>query len=79
MYVINILQPWHEKYISKLLEKLENDLYHLFSCSADVIIERSDTRETYKIYGLLLSACNLRELKPPQHVVEKVSLLSLCK
>lgn len=77
MYVINILQPWHEKYVSKLLEKLENDLHRLLSCSSDVIIERSDTREIYKIYGLLLSACNLRESKPLD-VVEKVRLLSLC-
>ena len=44
-------------------------------CSSDVMIEGSDTRETYKIYGLLLSACNLRELKTPQRVVEKVRLL----
>ena len=44
-------------------------------CSSDVMIEGSDTRETYKIYGLLLSACNLRELKTPQRVVGKVRLL----
>ena len=77
MDVINILQPWHEKYVSKLLEKLKNDLRHLLSCSSDVIIERSDARETYKIYGLLLSACKLRESKPPD-AVEKVRLVSLC-
>lgn len=52
---------WLEHYILKLLEQLKKHLTDILSCTSDKVINgRDDDTERYGIYGLLLSACDLK-------------------
>ena len=67
------LQKWHEEIVKGLLDQLEHNFLHgLLDCSSDVVIDGgADTREKYKIYGLLLSACSMGKANPAAEGVAK--------
>ena len=56
-------------YVEKVLGHLHFDLHTLLHCSLEEPGNESTTKEAYKVYGLLLSAC------PLKYVVEKVCAL----
>ncbi|XP_019851009.1 PREDICTED: uncharacterized protein LOC109581387 isoform X2 [Amphimedon queenslandica] len=61
------------KMILKLIEAFIHDLENILICTTEEYIDGgSDTREKYKIYGLVLSACGLKKSKPPESLQQKV-------
>lgn len=52
-----------------MLEHLHLDLHNLLHCSLEEPGNECNTKEAYKVYGLLLSACPLKS------VIEKVCAL----
>ena len=68
--ILNYVQGLHEIFIKLMIIKLKHDLScHLLKCSSNnESNEKDDTRELYKVYGLLLSACNFKE-KPKNEII----------
>ena len=61
-----------------VLRYIKLNLDHLLECSSKEVIDDArsfDIKEAYKVYGLLLSACKLKQRKPEDAIVEKVSRL----
>lgn len=59
------MQKWLETYVTKLLDQLHLDLHDILNCTSDqVTIGGNDTSVMYQIYGLLLSACDLKRKAP---------------
>ena len=64
---------FHKDLIKKILECFKKDLEIILQCSStEVVNEIRDTRGTYQVYGLLLSACSLRKEKPNPGLADKV-------
>lgn len=60
-----------------VLSHIKPYLSHLLICSSMEVIDDArsfDIKESYKVYGLLLSACKLKQRKPEDAIVEKVSV-----
>lgn len=56
-----------------MLDSLRRNLNDLLICSSDKIItDNDDTREIYKVYGLLLSGCDLQKKRPTSARVDEV-------
>lgn len=67
-------QKHHDFIVSKLIEHFEFDLHKVFECTSEEPISGgADTRDTYKLFGLLLSASNLKTAMPTDNVAMKVN------
>ncbi|XP_019858059.1 PREDICTED: uncharacterized protein LOC109586321 [Amphimedon queenslandica] len=66
----------YEIIVEKILYQLEEDLKKSLECSStEMAIERADTKETYQVYGLLLSACDFRIRGPQKEIFSEVLTL----
>ncbi|XP_019860313.1 PREDICTED: uncharacterized protein LOC109588611 isoform X2 [Amphimedon queenslandica] len=61
------IKEFYDTIIGIILYQLEEDLKENLKCSStETAMEVGDTRETYCVYGLLLSACELRNRNGPK-------------
>ncbi|XP_019860808.1 PREDICTED: uncharacterized protein LOC109589134 isoform X1 [Amphimedon queenslandica] len=64
------LKEIYPQYVKIVLNYIRSELYQILKCqAAEVPEEKADTRETYKVYGLLLSACALKKRDPVEPAV----------
>lgn len=62
------LQAVYTEFIKILATSLEHHLMHLLNYQPENN-SNDDARQKYRVYGLLLSACSLRENEPPDTTV----------
>lgn len=62
---------FHKEVVIRVLHCLEKDLKNNLKC---LFIEGTDAnmKETYQVYGLLLSACTLKKREPNTKVIDTV-------
>lgn len=64
----------HQKFVKGIIKCLCNDVEMLLKCSHGNDARALDTRDAYRVYGLLLSACNMRERDSKnEEIIAKVS------